>query len=100
MVLLVLPVIPYRLLYKQLVWCGLTPHTRPYQTIPITGAYQGYDHAIRRGASRALTWTFLLDVVLVNSFLLQLHGQPHWKRYTNQKDWRRRIHNDLSPECV
>ncbi|KAJ3454535.1 hypothetical protein MRS44_013135 [Fusarium solani] len=61
-------------------------------------AYQGYDHAIRRGASRALTWTFLLDVVLVNSFLLQLHGQPHWKRYTNQKDWRRRIHNDLSPE--
>jgi hypothetical protein len=58
-------------------------------------AYQGYDHAIRRGAWQALTWTFLLDVVLVNSFLLQLHGQPHWKRYTNQKDWRRRIHNDL-----
>ncbi|KAJ3453158.1 hypothetical protein MRS44_013087 [Fusarium solani] len=54
-------------------------------------AYQGYDHAIRRGAWHALTWAFLLDVVLVNSFLLQLHGQPHWKQYTNQKDWRRRI---------
>jgi hypothetical protein len=36
MVLLVLPVIPYRLLCKHLVWFGLTPHTRPYQTIPIT----------------------------------------------------------------
>jgi hypothetical protein len=58
-------------------------------------AYQGYDHAIRRGAWQALAWAFLLDVVLVNSFLLQLHGQPHWKRYTNQKDWRRRIYNEL-----
>lgn len=58
-------------------------------------AYQGYDHAIRRGAWQALAWAFLLDVVLVNSFLLQLHGQPHWKRYTNQKDWRRRMYNEL-----
>ncbi|KAJ0145743.1 hypothetical protein HZ326_11505, partial [Fusarium oxysporum f. sp. albedinis] len=38
LVLLVLPVIPYRLLCKHLVWFGLTPHTRPYQTIPITAS--------------------------------------------------------------
>ena len=58
-------------------------------------AYQGYDHPIRRGAWQALTWTFLLDVVLVNSYLLQRHGQPNWKRYTSQKEWRRRIYNEL-----
>ena len=58
-------------------------------------AYQGYDHSIRRGAWQALTWTFLLDVALVNSYLLQLHGQPSWKRYTSQKEWRRCIHNEL-----
>ncbi|KAJ0135236.1 Uncharacterized protein HZ326_21741 [Fusarium oxysporum f. sp. albedinis] len=39
LVLLVLPVIPYRLLCKHLVWFGLTPHTRPYQTIPITAPW-------------------------------------------------------------
>ncbi|EXM18013.1 hypothetical protein FOTG_13865 [Fusarium oxysporum f. sp. vasinfectum 25433] len=58
-------------------------------------AYQGYDHPIRRGAWQALTWTFLLDVVLVNSYLLQRHGQPNWSRYTSQKEWRRRIYNEL-----
>ncbi|KAJ0131336.1 Uncharacterized protein HZ326_25576 [Fusarium oxysporum f. sp. albedinis] len=47
MVLLVLPVIPYRLLCKHLVWFGLTPHTRPYQTIPITvhNEHVFYQHA-------------------------------------------------------
>ena len=48
-------------------------------------SYLGYDHPIRRGAWQAIAWTFLLDVVLVNSFLLQLHGQPAWSRYTSQK---------------
>ncbi|KAJ0127350.1 hypothetical protein HZ326_29546 [Fusarium oxysporum f. sp. albedinis] len=42
--------------------------------------YLGYDHPMRRGAWQAIAWTFLLDVVLVNSFLLQLHGQPAWNR--------------------
>lgn len=48
-------------------------------------AYLGYDNSIRRGARQALTWTFLLDVVLVNSYILQLHRQSAWKRYTSQK---------------
>jgi hypothetical protein len=41
-------------------------------------ACAGYDHAVRRGAWQALTWSFLLDVALVNSFILQLHRQPNW----------------------
>ncbi|KAF5231438.1 hypothetical protein FANTH_13418 [Fusarium anthophilum] len=37
-------------------------------------SYTSYDHPIRQGAWQALTWTFLLDVVLTNSYILQLHG--------------------------
>lgn len=36
----------------------------------------GYEHSIRRGCWQALAWTFLLDVVLVNSFITQRDGQP------------------------
>ncbi|KAM6513535.1 hypothetical protein FALCPG4_18959 [Fusarium falciforme] len=56
-------------------------------------SYLGYDHPIRRGAWQAIAWTFLLDVVLVNSFLLQLHEQPAWSRYTSQKKWRECLYN-------
>ena len=58
-------------------------------------SYQGYDHALRRGAWQALAWTFLLDIVLVNSFILQQHGQPAWKKKTDQKSWRKEIINAL-----
>ncbi|KAJ0135239.1 Uncharacterized protein HZ326_21717 [Fusarium oxysporum f. sp. albedinis] len=58
-------------------------------------SYLGYDHPMRRGAWQAIAWTFLLDVVLVNSFLLQLHGQPAWNRYTNQKKWRECLYNEV-----
>jgi hypothetical protein len=58
-------------------------------------SYLGYDHPIRRGAWQAIAWTFLLDVVLVNSFLLQLHGQADWNRYENQKKWRERLYNEV-----
>jgi hypothetical protein len=37
-------------------------------------SYLDYDHPMHRGAWQAIAWTFLLDVVLVSSFLLQLHG--------------------------
>lgn len=47
-------------------------------------SYHSYDHPVRRGAWQALTWHFLLEVILVNSYILQLHGQPSWKRYTSQ----------------
>jgi hypothetical protein len=58
-------------------------------------SYLGYDHPVRRGAWQAIAWAFLLDVVLVNSFLLQLHGQPDWNRYENQKKWRERLYNEV-----
>ncbi|KAJ0134870.1 Uncharacterized protein HZ326_22075 [Fusarium oxysporum f. sp. albedinis] len=40
-------------------------------------AYQGYDHPIRRGAWQALTWTFLLDVVLGKSVKAEVSD---WRR--------------------
>ncbi|KAG6979697.1 PiggyBac transposable element-derived protein 4 [Fusarium oxysporum f. sp. conglutinans] len=59
-------------------------------------SYYKYDHPLRRGAWQALAWTFLLDVALVNSYITQLHApQPNWKRYTNQREWRECIYNEL-----
>jgi hypothetical protein len=58
-------------------------------------SYYKYDHALRRGPWQALAWTFLLDVALVNSYVVQLHGQPEWKRYTNHRKWRECIYNEL-----
>jgi hypothetical protein len=59
-------------------------------------SYTSYDHPLRRGPWQALTWTFLLDVALTNSYILQLHGpQPNWERYTSQEDWRKCISNAL-----
>jgi hypothetical protein len=37
-------------------------------------SYTSYDHPLRRGAWQALIWTFLLDVALTNSYILQLHS--------------------------
>ena len=54
-------------------------------------SYQGYSHALRRGPWQALSWTFLLDITLVNSFILQLHGMPKWKKIRLQNDWRQCI---------
>jgi hypothetical protein len=34
-------------------------------------------------------------VALVNSYVVQLHGQPKWKRYTNHRKWRECIYNEL-----
>ncbi|EGU88224.1 hypothetical protein FOXB_01258, partial [Fusarium oxysporum f. sp. conglutinans Fo5176] len=48
----------------------------------------GYDHRVRRGPWQALAWTFLFDIALINSYLLQLHGSPSWKRYRSQEAWR------------
>ncbi|KAJ3453257.1 hypothetical protein MRS44_017504 [Fusarium solani] len=58
-------------------------------------SYYKYDHRLRRGAWQALAWTFLLDVALVNSYVAQLHGQPNWKRFTNHREWRECIYNEL-----
>ncbi|UPK96435.1 hypothetical protein LCI18_007370 [Fusarium solani-melongenae] len=59
-------------------------------------SYTSFDHRIRRGPWQALAWSFLLEVILVNTYLLQLHApQLNWQRHTNQIEWRECIYNAL-----
>lgn len=58
-------------------------------------AYEGYDHPIRRGGWQAIAWTFLLDTIIINSYFLQLHGQPNWKPYEPQLNWRQQLVDSL-----
>jgi hypothetical protein len=44
----------------------------------------GYDHRICRGGWQALAWTFLLDIALINSYILQHNGEPIFKRCESQ----------------
>jgi hypothetical protein len=76
MVLLVLPVIPYRLLCKHLVWFGLTPHTRPYQTIPIT---KGRNHYIHSTLDQ-VEWMYDF---LGNYIVDVTHIRPEWNGCTH-----------------
>jgi hypothetical protein len=58
-------------------------------------AYWGLDRRVRRGGWKALAWDFLLEIALVNSFILQQRGQPQWKAEMSQASWRQRLVNDL-----
>ncbi|KAJ0132543.1 Uncharacterized protein HZ326_24374 [Fusarium oxysporum f. sp. albedinis] len=58
-------------------------------------AYWGLDRRVRRGGWKALAWDFLLEIALVNSFILQQRGQPRWKAEISQGSWRQRLVNDL-----
>jgi hypothetical protein len=59
-------------------------------------SYTTYEYRFRRGPWQALLWGFLLDVVLVNRFILQLKSpHPHWKPYTTLKDWKECIYNAI-----
>lgn len=58
-------------------------------------ASEGIDHRVCMGSWRAIAWSFLLEVCLVNSYLLQLRGQPDWPRLTNQRAWRQAIIDGL-----
>jgi hypothetical protein len=59
-------------------------------------SYTTYEHRFRRGPWQALLWSFLLEVTLANSFILQRETiQPHWKPYTTLKDWKECIYNAL-----
>lgn len=49
----------------------------------------------RRGGWRALAWDFLLEIALINSYILQQRGQPQWKPEMSQSNWRQRLVNDL-----
>ncbi|KNB17655.1 hypothetical protein FOXG_22000 [Fusarium oxysporum f. sp. lycopersici 4287] len=59
-------------------------------------SYTSYQHRFRRGPWQALLWSFLLDVALVNSFILQKKTrQPHWKPYSTLRAWKECIYNAI-----
>ncbi|KEY67450.1 hypothetical protein S7711_10001 [Stachybotrys chartarum IBT 7711] len=45
------------------------------------------EHRERRGAAKALAWSFHLSVAVANSFLLQKHGNPPWMKVRTQLEW-------------
>ncbi|KAK0367501.1 hypothetical protein CLIM01_15142 [Colletotrichum limetticola] len=51
-------------------------------------SYYQYSHPIRRGGWQSIAWNFLLEVVVVNSFLLQLWGSPRWQKVKTHYQWR------------
>ncbi|KAJ0126248.1 Uncharacterized protein HZ326_30647 [Fusarium oxysporum f. sp. albedinis] len=59
-------------------------------------SYTSYQHRFRRGPWQALLWSFLLDVALANSFILQKKTrQPHWKPYSTLRAWKECIYNAI-----
>lgn len=58
----------------------------------------GMDHRICKGGWQAIAWNFLLETVLVNSFLLQLRSLPNDRKTTSQRKWRYQIMMDLLHE--
>jgi hypothetical protein len=59
-------------------------------------SYSSYQHRFRRGPWQALLWSFLLDVTLANSFILQKKTRhPHWKPYSTLRDWKEAIYNAI-----
>jgi hypothetical protein len=51
-------------------------------------SYYQYGRPIRRGGWQSIAWNFLLEVVIVNSYLLQRWGKPSWKPVKSQYQWR------------
>jgi hypothetical protein len=59
-------------------------------------SYTTYEHRFRRGPWQALLWSFLLEVALANSFILQKKTQqPHWKPYITLRAWKEAIYNAI-----
>jgi hypothetical protein len=58
-------------------------------------SYNQYSRPIRRGGWQSIAWNFLLEVILVNSFLLQIWGEPEWKAFESQYQWRRHLSAQL-----
>jgi hypothetical protein len=60
-------------------------------------ATEGLDHRNRWGGWRAIAWTFLLEIALVNSYLLQQRapGPSPWAPYSSQRQWRQCLVDDL-----
>ncbi|KZL82901.1 hypothetical protein CI238_11996 [Colletotrichum incanum] len=51
-------------------------------------SYYQWGRPIGRGGSQSIAWNFLLEIVIVNSFLLQLWGKPSWRTVKSQYQWR------------
>jgi hypothetical protein len=59
-------------------------------------SYTSYKHRFRRGPWQALLWSFLLDIALTNSFILQLKTtSPRWPPYKTLQKWKECIYNAL-----
>jgi hypothetical protein len=58
-------------------------------------ANQEAGHRERRGPARALSWSFLLQIAIANSFILQLKGNPRWEPYRSQSQWQQALVNDI-----
>ncbi|OHW97942.1 ubiquitin fusion degradation protein [Colletotrichum incanum] len=58
-------------------------------------SYSQYGRLIRRGGWQAIAFNFLLEVVVVNSFLLQLWGESNWLTVKSQWQWRRLLATEL-----
>lgn len=62
-----------------------------YRQLNQWSSHNQYGRPIRRGGWQSIAWNYLLEVVLVNSFLLQLWGQPAWQPVKSQYEWRRTL---------
>jgi hypothetical protein len=49
-------------------------------------SYTTYEHRFRRGPWQALLWSFLLEVTLANSFILQLNAAAPLEALHNAKE--------------
>ncbi|KAM5528651.1 lysophospholipase [Fusarium oxysporum f. sp. phaseoli] len=59
-------------------------------------SYTTYEHRFRRGPWQALLWSFLLEVALANSFILQKNTRhPRWKPYSTLQAWKECICNAI-----
>ncbi|RKK77498.1 hypothetical protein BFJ68_g17968 [Fusarium oxysporum] len=59
-------------------------------------SYTTYEHRFRRGPWQALLWSFLLEVALANSFILQKKTRhPRWKSYSTLQAWKECICNAI-----
>ncbi|KEY74408.1 hypothetical protein S7711_10278, partial [Stachybotrys chartarum IBT 7711] len=62
-------------------------------------ATESLQHRIYKGRWQATAWTFLLDTMLVNSYLLQFHVWAHEgpepRASLTQRDWRHRLIQEL-----
>ncbi|KAF4417297.1 transcriptional regulatory [Fusarium acutatum] len=59
-------------------------------------SYTMYEHRFRCGLWQALLWSFLLEVALTNSFILQKKTRhPCWKPYSTLRAWKECICNAI-----